>query len=123
MGLLMTQNVPTNTPTTAARVDMVISNNATWQDAFQFGTVGDTTWNLVGQNFRMDVKADPQGPALLTLLSSAGQIVVDDTVQRIVNLNVPESSIQAALPPGVYWYDFIMFDNSSPPIRVQLMRG
>jgi hypothetical protein len=123
MGLLMPINIPVNTPSTSARVDFVITNNATFQDAMIFGVAGDTSWNLTGQNFRMDIKADPFGASLLTLLSSAGQIVVDDPVQRIINFNVPESVIQANLQVGEYRYDFIMFDNSVPPVRVQLMHG
>jgi hypothetical protein len=119
----MPVNVPVNTPATSARVDFVVPNNATFEDAIQFGVVGDTSWSLTGQNFRMDIKADVLGNYLLSLTSAAGQIVTDDAVQRVINFNVPESAIQAALIPGVYVYDFIMFDNSNPPIRVQLMHG
>lgn len=109
---------------TTARVDLTTPNNVTWQDAFQFGTPGDTTWSLTGQSFRMDIKGDSQdAAALLSLTSAGGTIVVDDVVQRIVHLNVPEATIQASLPPGNYVYDFIMFDASVPPVRVQLMRG
>lgn len=109
---------------TRATVNLVIENNATWLDAFQFGTVGDTTWSFVGQNFRLDVKGNKdQTAALLSLTSAAGTIVVDDVVQRVLHLNVPETSITAALHPGEYIYELVMFDNSVPAVRVPLMGG
>jgi len=109
---------------TAAKVDMVIKNNATWIDAFKFGDDGDTTWSFAGQNFRMDIKGNKDQPsALLTLLSTNGTIVVDDPVQRVLHLNVPDATIVAALVPGEYKYDFIMYDASVPPVRVPLMQG
>ena len=109
-------------PSTVARVDFEIYNNATWQDAMQFGTPGDTTWSLTGQSFRCDIKADKLGSALLSLTSGAGQIVVDDVVQRVINFNVPEITLGVIIP-GEYYYDFVMQDTSSPPIRVILMNG
>lgn len=109
---------------TAAKVDMVINNNATWIDAFIFGTAGDTTWNFNGQNFRMDIKGNKdQTTFLLSLLSSNGTIVVDDPIQRVLHLNVTDTVVAAAMVPGEYQYDFIMFDNSVPPVRVPLMQG
>lgn len=109
---------------TSAKVDMVITNNATWEDAFQFGVVGDTSWNLAGQNFRLDIKGNKeQIDPLLTLSSVAGTIVVDDTTQRIIHLNVRDIVLAAALVPGEYVYDLVMFDFSTPPIRVVLMEG
>ena len=109
---------------TAARYDMRIQDNATWEDAFQLGTVGDTTWSFTGQNFRCDVKGsrDDASP-LLTAQTSNGTIVVDDAVARVLHFFVPETSIAAALLPGDYVYDLVMFDGSTPPIRVVLMRG
>lgn len=110
---------------TSARVRMMISNNATWEDAFQFGTVGDTSWSFTGQNFRCDVKGSRYDAApILTLTSGAGQIVVDDPVNRVLHFNVPEATVQASLPPDAeYVFDFIMYDNSTPAVRVQLMHG
>lgn len=111
-------------PPTAATVDLFQPNNATWLDAFQFGTPGDTSWNFVGQNFIMEVKGGADVPtALLTLQTSDGTIVVDDTVNRILHFNVPDATIQADLPPGCYVYDLVMFDNSVPPVRTVLMAG
>ena len=114
-----------NVPTTTARVDMTIANNGTWQDAFKFGVDGDTTWSFTGQSFRADIKADRlSATPLLTTSSALGTIVVDDVVQRVLNFNVSEAALAAAgLIPGEYWYDFIMFDASSPAIRVPLMKG
>lgn len=109
---------------TSSWVDIAVANNATWQDAFQFGTVGDTSWSFTGQAFKLEVKASRNDVSpLFTLSSGGGSIVIDDVVQRILHLNVSESALQAALPVGEYVYDLIMFDTSVPPIRVPLMQG
>ena len=109
---------------TRATVDIVIENNATWLDAFIFGTAGDTTWSFTGQSFRLDVKGNKdETAALLSLTSGAGTIVVDDVVQRILHLNVPEATLSTALTPGEYVYELMMIDTSTPPVRVPLMGG
>lgn len=109
---------------TAACVNIIAPNNATWEDAFTFGVVGDVSWNFVGQSFRMDIKAsNADAAALLSLTSAGGTIVVDSTSLRVLHFNVPEASIQASLPVGDYVYDLIMFDASVPNIRVPLMQG
>lgn len=132
-------------PQTSAHVDIVTSNNATFNDAFQFDpppwwltTTGATappgatypTWGLSGQNFRMDVKGwrGQTGPYVsFNSTGSTGvtgsQIQINDSVNRVIQFNVPEGVIQNALLPGKYLYDLIMYDQSSPPIRVQLMHG
>jgi hypothetical protein len=109
---------------TAAVVDIFQSDNATLQDAFQFGTPGDTSWSFTGMSFKMEVKAsrDDTTP-LVTWTSGGGQIVVDDAVNRVLHLNVPDTALQASLPPAVYVFDLIMLDGSTPPIRTQLMQG
>ena len=124
---------------TAAIVDIVTSNNTTWQDAFQFDSPAMTgcppppywpcgatgpTWGFTGMSFRMDIKTNinASGPSL-TLLSSAGQFVIDDYTNRILHANVPESLFQAVMTPGSYIFDFIMADSSVPPIRTMLMQG
>lgn len=109
---------------TAAIVNMVTQDNATFQDALQFGTPGDTTWSFVGMTFEMSVKAsrDDVSP-LVTFTSGAGQIVVDDVVNRVLHFNVPDTTIQADLPVATYVYDFLMIDGSMPPIRTVLMQG
>lgn len=109
---------------TAAIVDIIVSDNATVQDAFQFGTPGDTTWSFAGMSFKMEVKASRDDTSPLATFSSAlGSIVVDDPVQRTLHLNVADTVLQSNLPPAEYVYDFIMFDGSNPPIRTQLMQG
>jgi hypothetical protein len=109
---------------TSAWVDISVANNGTWADAFQFGTPGDLTWSFTGQSFTMDIKASRNDTvALYTLTSAGGTIVVDDPVNRILNFDVPYTIIQSDLPVGEYVYDLIMFDTSSPPIRVPLMQG
>ena len=109
---------------TAALVNVVVANNATWSDAWQFGKVGDTSWDLTGQNFKLEVKAsrDDVTP-LATYTSGAGEIIVDDVTQRVIHMNVPDTTIQSDLPVADYVYDLIMYDGSTPPLRVQLMTG
>ena len=72
----------------------------------------------------MDIKTNlnASGPSL-TLLSSAGQFVIDDYINRILHANVPESVLQAVLIPGTHIYDFIMCDGSTPTVRTMLMQG
>lgn len=109
---------------TAAVVDIFQQDNATLQDAWQFGTVGDTTWSFTGMSFKMEVKASRDDIApLVTWLSGAGQIIVDDPVARVLHMNVPDTVLQASLPPACYVYDLIMLDGSTPPIRTPLMQG
>lgn len=110
---------------TAARIDIVTPDNCTWTDAFQFGILGDTSWSFTSQNFRLDLKGnkDTQTAALLSLTSGAGQLVVLDPVQRILQMDVPELTLTTALVAGEYQYDLIMYDGSVPPIRIALMYG
>ena len=109
---------------TSAEVDIVIQNNSTWIDAFQFGTVGDTSWSFTGQTFQLDVKGNKdQAAALLSLTTGAGTIVVDDAVLRVLHFLVPDSVVKAALQVGEYEYELIMIDGSTPPVRVPLMAG
>lgn len=109
---------------TSACVDIFASDNGTLQDAFRFGVLGDTSWSLTGQSFKMEIKAsrDDVSP-LLTLTSAGGSIIIDDVVQRVIHLNVAYTALQAAVPVGEYVYDLIMFDASVPPIRTPLMQG
>jgi hypothetical protein len=109
---------------TAARVNIEIANNATMQDAFMFGTAGDTSWSFSGQTFKMEIKANKYDVTpILTWTSGTGEIVVDDVVQRILHFNVPDTVILASLPVAEYQYDLIMLDASTPAIRVPLMSG
>ena len=110
---------------TAARVDIVTPDNTTWTDVFQFGIQGDTSWSFTSQNFRLDIKGNKytQAVALLSLTSGAGQLVVQDPVQRILQMNVPELTLITALVPGEYQHDLIMYDGSAPPVRIALMYG
>lgn len=108
---------------TASIVDIVAANTVTLQEAFQFGLSTDT-WTFTGQNFKMEVKASrADAVALVTWSTGAGSIVVDDAINRILHLNVSETALQAALPVGEYVYDLVMYDGSSPSIRVLLMQG
>lgn len=107
---------------TASIVDIVCPNTATLQDAFQFGLPTDT-W-LLGPHFKMEVKASRDDPtAIFTFSTDLGTIVIDDAVQRVINMNVPDATIMANLPVGEYVYDLVMYDNSAPPIRTIMMQG
>lgn len=109
---------------TSAHVDLCISNNATWMDAFQFGTPDDITWTLMGQNFELDVQRSAYDLVpLLHMSTTSGQIIVDDVAQRVIHFNVNPAVIQSSLKPGGYIYDLVMVDASSPSIRVPLMHG
>lgn len=124
---------------TAARVDISVASNTTFQDPYQFDPVGMTgcpppppywpcgatgpNWTLTNQNFSFDVKTDINTPSLAAqYTSSAGQITVTDAIQRIINMNVPPAVLKL-LVPATYIYQLYMFDNSNPPIVVQLMYG
>jgi hypothetical protein len=107
---------------TASEVDIVAYTNVTLQDAIQFGLSTDT-WTLTGQNFRMEIKASRDDAAAIVTFTSPSQIVVLDATNRIIQFNVPDSTIDASLPVGEYVYDLIMYDASVPPIRTMLMQG
>ena len=119
---------------TSAYVEIVAQDNATFGDAYQFdpgaptGPTGGTgpIWNMNGMNFRLDIKGYPDGPtALLSIIGPTGpnQIVVDDPIQRVLHFNVGEAILNAALLPGEYIYDMIMYDASTPTVRTPLMHG
>lgn len=109
---------------TSAHVDMEIMNNATWEDAFQFGVTGDTSWTLVGQSFILEIKANKDdAAALLTLSTGNGRIVVDSTTLRAIHFLVSDAVVQAALKPAAYVYDLVMFNADPTPVRVLLMHG
>lgn len=114
-------------PPSSANVKIVAAKNASFTEAYQFDPpvagVIPPTWQLY-PNFRLDIKGYlEQAVALVSLTSAAGQIVVDDVVQRVIHFNVPETILSPALTPGRYFYDLIMYDNSVPAIRVPLMHG
>ncbi len=109
---------------TCAVVNINIQNNGTWADAFQFGDADDTTWSFTGQNFIMEVKASRDDTtALLTMSSTDSTIIVDDVTKRVLHFNVPDTVIKEDLPVACYVYDLVMYDASTPPIRVPLMTG
>lgn len=108
---------------TSACVDIYASNNGTLADAFRFGTLGDTSWDFDNKTFEMEVKASRDDvTALLELTSAAGEIVVDDTVERVLHLNVTPTALQAALPPAEYVYDLLMTDTITSVVT-PLMQG
>lgn len=108
---------------TAARVDMEIYNNVTWQDAFRFGDDDDTSWSFTDKTFEMDVKASrDDAAALFTLTSGNGRIVVDDEVERVLHFNAEDPDFSVVLPAATYVYDLIMIDDVSG-VRTQLMHG
>lgn len=107
---------------TRAEVNLSVDNNATWQDAFQFGTAGDTSWDFASKTFHLDVKASrDDAAALLSLTTANTRIVVDDTVNRVLHFNVTEADLVAGLSPALYQYDLVMIDIAG--IRTVLMGG
>lgn len=112
---------------TAAEQNLKISNNVTWQDAFQFDDPDDDTWTLDEQMFELDVQRNPYDTVpLLSLSSAENEIIIADVVQRVIYMNVDASVIQGSLSPGTYVYDLVMIagDNPAPPaVRVRLMYG
>jgi hypothetical protein len=140
---------PSGVPS-SARVDIATANNVTWQDAFQFDPTGATgssnaffppgssgpNWVLT-PNHLITIKGNRlQTTALLTIDSGKTgclMVVIDDANNRILHTNVPDMVIGgtaaatgvtgAGLIPGCYVYDWIMYDNSVPPIRTGLMHG
>lgn len=121
-------------PPTSANVMIIAANNTTMQDAIQFdgppgitGITGGTGpyWTFDNKEFRLDIKGNREvDTPLLSLTSEAGEIVVDSTTLRVLHFNVSEATLQAALPPGKYVYDFIMIDKTvTPNVRIPLMHG
>ncbi|SRR5258707_10191223 len=112
---------------TSARVNFKISNDATWNDAIQFGPLSDgTLWTFpTGSTFLMDVKRNRfDATPLLQLSTANGRILTIDTVQRIIQLNVAIADILANLPPGEFVYSLILDDPiTTPHQRTQLMHG
>lgn len=95
------------------RVDFLVANNVTWDDALQFGYPDDQTWSFSGATFLLGVKTCPTDALPLVEYSSAGgTITVVDPVLRILQMNVADTNIQLNLPLGVYVYDLIMVSGS-----------
>lgn len=112
-----------------SRVDMVIQNNATWSDSWQFGYPDDQSWNFVGASFLLGVemwdelKPFPNAPGVpvAEFTSAGGTITIVDVNQRILAMNVSDTLIQASLLPSCsYVYDLIMVVGS---VRTPLMWG
>lgn len=116
-----------STNATSAEVNFQISNDATWNDAIQFGALSDgTEWSFpAGATFLMDVKRNSfDASPLLQLTSGNGRIVNLSSTQRLIQFNVAIADLRASLPPGEYVYTFIMDDPAtSPSQRTQLMHG
>jgi hypothetical protein len=108
------------------------------QDDWQSAGITQQAWGFTNQNFRLDIKGNKeQAVPLLSIWGPTGAsnlIQIDDFVNRILNFNVPEGVITGALTgisgstgvglvPGEYVYDFIMYDQSVPSVRVALMHG
>ncbi len=108
---------------TCAIVNFEVQDNGTFSDAIQFGDPDDTSWSLTGMSFKMEVKASRDDTSPLVTWTSSSEIIVDSVSQRVIHFNVPDTVLQASLPPAEYVYDFLMIDGSVPPIRTPLMAG
>lgn len=102
---------------TSARVNIVTSDNVTFQDPFQFDPTGGTgccapppywpcgvtgpNWTLVGQNFQLTIKGNREQTTPLMFIDSGitggNLIVVDDTLARILHFNVPQDVLTGAV--------------------------
>lgn len=103
------------------KVDFVLTTNATWDDQLQFGYPDDQSWNFVDCSFLLGVNlwsvyemqpAVPPTP-IVEFTSAGGTIEILDVTNRILALNVPDSTIQSLMPPGSYVYDLIMVNSDS----------
>lgn len=98
----------------AATVLISILNNAWFNNAFQYGVVGDTSWSFTGKEFLCDLKSDIDNVTPELSLASDSQspptILVLDPVLRILQFNVTDLVIRASLPVGPYQYDLVMSD-------------
>lgn len=140
-------------PLPTALVDIIAQANATWNDAFQFdppaltgappppyyppGSLTGPTWTFNGQNFKLDIKGfiNQTGPSLSLDSGVTGSVLiqVDDPINRILHFNVSQNILSGfsgatgatgpGLIPGVYVYNFLMYDQSVPPVVVPLMAG
>ena len=91
------------------RVDILIASNQWWDDQFQFGDPADQTWTFTGLNFYLGIKKHESDTTYVaTFTSLAGQIVVEDAINRVLGMLVPDTTLRAVLSPGKYIYDLIM---------------
>lgn len=107
-------------PPTSAKVDISVSNNESFNEAFQFDNATNTLWDFNNKTFAMAIKGNFEQAALITLVSGS-QITVDDAVLRILHFNVADTALNAVLVPGKFVYDLIMTDADS--VKTQLMHG
>jgi hypothetical protein len=111
------------TSPTSAHVNITVAKNSTFADAVRFGDEDDTTWTFSNKSFRMGIKGNfEQDAEIIAFTSAAAEIVVADAATRVIYFNVPHTTLQNALVPGVYLYDLIMIDDTTT-VRTQLMHG
>ena len=140
---------PSGVPT-SSRVDIATSNNVTWQDAFQFDPTGPTgnvpnfwppgftgpSWNLDNKSFVITIKGNRLQTTPMLIVDSGinpQAVVIADSNSRIVYTNVPDVVMNGVtgmsgvtgpgLIPGTYVYDWIMYDNQNPSVRIALQHG
>jgi hypothetical protein len=85
-------------------------------DAFQFGVVGDTSWSFAHKHFLCDLKADPTQTAAdmaLSSIASPQTIIVVDEIARILQFEVTDMALRAALVVQPYSYDLVMVDDTT----------
>lgn len=108
---------------TASRVDLTFLDSGDFEDAFQFGTEGDTSWSFTNKTFHMDIKGSTDDTTpLLSLTSGNSRIAVVDAATRVLHFHVSQADWEAALVPGCYVYDLVMIDGDTS-VRTPLMYG
>jgi hypothetical protein len=100
-----------------------VAKNTTFSDAIRFDDPDDTTWSFLNKSFRMGIKGNfEQDAEVIAFTSAAGQIVVADAATRVLYFNVPHTTLELVLVPGVYLCDLIMTDDTTG-VRTQLLHG
>lgn len=132
-------------PPSSSRIDISTGNNVTWEDAYQLDPTGPNdqypfpppAWTLTNQNFLLAIKGNigQTGPLFQfdSGVTGCQLLSVDDVNSRILHFNVPDvvllgttgatGATGPGLIPGKYFYDFRMYDQSNPSIKIGLMYG
>jgi hypothetical protein len=88
--------------------DLVVSNNADWDEVIPIGLPGDS-FSLTGATFVMDVRASANAPDSFATYTSPQLILTEEPPgSRSATLHVDNSDIENKLPPGDFVYDIVV---------------
>lgn len=109
-----------------AQVDMLIADNESLLFSFALGDPADTSWGLEHKTLYADFKtdADPNVPANFKTSSADGDntILILDTVQRIIQWNVPRDTIHTDAGVNAFVYDLLIVDDTQGTVQ-RIFRG